>query len=69
MICEGCNGEESTTKHTLHCNSLLRRNKLVTFIPDISDVFGQDEDEQEYIARVLQKNIGKLQKQWLSYHA
>ena len=62
VICEGCNVEESTTKHTLHCNSLLGRNEMVTYIPDILDLYGLDEYEQVYIARLLQDNIGRLPK-------
>ena len=62
MICEGCNGEESTTKHTLHLNSLLGRKTLVIFIPDILDPYEQDEDRQVYSARLLQDNIVRLPK-------
>ena len=62
VICEGCNLEESTTKHTLHCKSFLGRNKMVTYIPDILDLYGLDEYEQVYIVRLLQDNIGRLPK-------
>ena len=60
VICEGCHIEESTTKHTLQCNILLGRNELVTYIPDILDLYGEDEDEQAYIARLLRDNIARL---------
>ena len=60
VICEGCHKEESTTKHTLHCNTLLGRNELVTYIPDILDLYGEDEDQQVYIVRLLRDNIGRL---------
>ena len=60
VICEGCHREESTTKHTLQCNILLGKNELVTYIPDILDLYGEDEDEQVYIVRLLRDNIGRL---------
>ena len=60
VICEGCHTEESTTQHTLHCNTLLGKNELVTYIPDILDLYGEDEDEQVYIVRLLRDNIGRL---------
>ena len=60
VICKGCHKEKSTTKHTLHCNILLGRNELVTYLPDILDLYGEDKDEQVYIARLLRDNIGRL---------
>ena len=56
----GCNLEESTTKHTLECSTLLGRNELVTYLPCIDDLYGDDEDEQVYIARILKDNKGRL---------
>ena len=60
VICGGCKIEESTTKHTLECTSLLGSNELVTYIPDIQDLYGDDEDKQVYIARILKDNIRRL---------
>ena len=60
VICEGCHKEESTTKHTLYCNILLSGHELVTYLPDILDLYGEDKDEQVYIARLLRDNIGRL---------
>ena len=60
IICGGCKIEESTTKHTLECTILVGSNELVTYIPDIQDLYGDDEDEQVYIARILKDNIRRL---------
>ena len=60
VLCEGCHLEESNTKHTLQCNILLGRNELVSYIPDIEDLYGDDEDEQVYIARLIKDNMGRL---------
>ena len=59
-ICDGCRNHESTTKHTLECPSLLGRNELVTYIPEYEDLFGNDEQEQWYIARLIKDNIERL---------
>ena len=60
VICGGCKTHESTTKHTLECINLLGGNELVTYIPDIEDLYGDNEDEQVYIARILKDNIRRL---------
>ena len=59
-FCEGCKQEESTTKHTLECKSLLGRNEIVTYIPTYEDLFGEDEEEQIYIARIILDNLKRL---------
>ena len=59
-ICEGCKQEESTTKHTLECQSLLGRNEIVTYIPTYEDLFGEDKEEQVYIARINLDNLKRL---------
>ena len=60
VLCEGCHLEESNTKHTLQCNILLGRNELITYIPDIEDLYGSNEDEQVYIARLIKDNMRRL---------
>ena len=60
-ICDGCQREESKTNHTLICNALLGGNKIVTYIPNIQDLYGENEDEQVYISRLLQENIRRMQ--------
>ena len=50
-IRDGCHREESTTSHTLICNALLGGNEIVTYIPCIEELYGEDEDEQVYITR------------------
>ena len=59
-ICDGCRIHESTTKHTLQGQSFLGGNELVTYIPDYRDLFGKDEQEQVYSARLIKDNIGML---------
>ena len=59
-ICDGCRQYESTTRHTLECQSLLGRNELVTYIPDYEDLFGDDEVEQAYIARLIRSNLDRI---------
>ena len=56
-ICEGCHLNESTTKHTLECVRLIGRNEIVT---SYHDIYGEDEDEQVYIARIIKDNMGRL---------
>ena len=59
-ICDGCQLYESTTRHTLKCQSLLGRNELVTYIPDYEDLFGDDEVEQAYIVRLIRSNLDRI---------
>ena len=59
-ICEGCKVDESTAKHTLQCSNLIGKNELVTYLPQYDDIYGEDEREQAYIARILKDNIGRL---------
>ena len=62
IICGGCKIEESTTKHTLECTSLLGSNELVRYIPAIKEFIGDNEDEQVYIAsaRIPKDNLRRL---------
>ena len=60
-ICDGCHTEESTTSHALICAALLGGNEIVTYIPNIEDLYGENEDEQVYISRLLQDNIRRMQ--------
>ena len=59
-ICDGCRMEESTTKHTLECKELLPNSEIVTYIPSYQDIYSNDEDEQVYIARIIQDNLGRI---------
>ena len=59
-ICDGCRVNESTTRHTLECPSLLGGNEIVTYIPYYEDLFGDDEEEQVYIARLIRNNCERL---------
>ena len=59
-ICGGCNIEESTSKHTLECQSLLGRNEIVTYIPIFEDLFSEDEEDQVYISRIITDNLKRI---------
>ena len=59
-VCEGCHREESTTSHTLSCKSLIGGNEIVTYLPNYDDLYGEDEDELVYLARVIKDNLSRL---------
>ena len=50
----------ASTKHTLECVSLIGRNEIVMYLPSYHDIYGEDEDEQVYIARIIKDNMGRL---------
>ena len=60
IICDGCREWESNTKHTLECETLLGKNQLVTYIPNYKDLFGNEEEEQVYISRIIEENLRRL---------
>ena len=60
VICNGCRKAESTTRHTLECHTLLGKNEMVTYLPIYEDIYGDDENEQAYISRILKDNLGRL---------
>jgi hypothetical protein len=59
-VCEGCRTEESTVEHTLECKALIGQNEIVTYLPLFKDIYGEDEYEQVYIARILKDNMRRL---------
>ena len=59
-ICEGCNIEESTTSHTLEYSPLIGGNEIVTYLPNYNDLYGEDEEELVYIARVIKDNLSRF---------
>ena len=63
-VCDGCNISESTTKHSLECESLLGKNELVTYLPQYIDLYGDNEYEQVYIARIFRDNMKRLPETW-----
>ena len=38
----------------------MGRNELVSYIRDIEDLYGDNEDEQVYIAKLMKDNMGRL---------
>ena len=59
-LCDGCRKMESTTKHSLECQVLLGQNEIVTYLPQYEDLYGNDENEQVYIARIFRDNMRRL---------
>ena len=58
--CEGCKSEPLTTQHALECKSLIGKNELITYLPHYKDLYGEDEEEQVYIARIIRINLTLL---------
>ena len=58
--CEGCKTKSLTTQHALECQSLLGKNELVTYLPFYQDLYGDDEEEQIYIARTVRNILKRL---------
>ena len=59
-LCDGCRIDDSTTKLTLECRDLLTNSEIVTYIPSYQDIYSNDEDEQVYIARIIQDNFWRI---------
>ena len=59
-ICEGCKIEQSSTSHVLECKSLVYENEIITYLPNYKDLYGEDEDEQVYLARIIKDNLRRL---------
>ena len=59
-LCNGCRIQESTTQHTLEYKSIIGRNEILSYIPNYLDLFGIDEDEQVYLARIIRENLKRL---------
>ena len=59
-IFEGCRKEQSNTDHTIECPYLLGINQVVTYLPDIRDLYKNKVEEDVYIARILKDNLRRL---------
>ena len=46
--------------YALECKELLSNSEIVTYIPSYQDIYSNDEDEQVYIARIIQDNLGRI---------
>ena len=58
LTCKSCLISECNQKHLLYCSKLLGSNELVTYIPEYSDIFDDDNiSEQNYIATLLMENL------------
>ena len=59
-LCDGCHLQESTIQHTLECKSLIEGNEVITYLPNHQDLYGDNEEEQVYVARIIQDNLRRL---------
>ena len=59
-LCDGCHLQESTIQHTLECKSLIEGNEVITYLPNHQDLYGNNEEEQVYVARIIQDNLRRL---------
>ena len=58
-FCISCNDkfQEETQLHILNCPKLLPRNELVPYIPDYSELFSNEIEEQIYISNIIRENM------------
>ena len=54
------NGSE-TQSIPLNVKHCWGKNQLVTYIPKYEDLFGNEEEEQVYISRIIEENLRRLQ--------
>ena len=60
LTCNSCNLSECNQMHLLQCSALMGSNELLTYIPNYSDIFDDENtEEQEYIATIMMKNLDK----------
>ena len=59
-LCQGCKSQEATTQHILECSEIIGRNEIITYIPRYQDLYGEDEDEQVYLARIITDNLSRM---------
>ena len=60
ISCSSCNMNiEETQFHLLNCKYLLGKNENISYIPDYSELFHGDIQEQVYISRILKENFNR----------
>ena len=60
LVCNSCNINECNQKHLLECLALIGSNELLTYIPNYSDIFDNNNiPEQMYISRLMIDNLKK----------
>ena len=59
-LCQGCKSQEATTQYILECRDIIGRNEIITYIPRYQDRYGEDEDKQVYLARIIKDNLGRM---------
>ena len=61
LMCDSCKQSECNQQHLLECPVLIGKNENLTYIPNYSDVFGNDISEIIYIAQLMRENL-KMKK-------
>ena len=59
LMCDSCRKSECNQKHLLECPVLIGCNESLTYIPNYSDLFGNDLHEIVYIAQLMKENLRK----------
>ena len=60
LSCLSCNSNKAESQiHILECKPLLENSNILTYLPNYSDLFGNDLDELIYVARLLKDNFDR----------
>ena len=59
MICRTCNDpvQTETQQHVLTCQSLVNRNDKISYIPEYTDLYSENIEEQMYTSMILCENL------------
>ena len=58
IMCSSCmKNEIETQKQILFCDSLLGKNKNISYLPDYEELYNGDLKEQIYVSRLLRENF------------
>lgn len=52
-----CKNFEESQQHILECELLSNKNDLISYLPNYSDLFGDDLTEKVYIGRIMKENM------------
>ena len=58
-----CLNIDMNQKHLIECPYLLRKDEMVTYIPNITDIYKKEVEEQLYASRILQNNYCRMKAQ------
>ena len=59
LFCKSCNipNEIETQEHILQCKTLIEQNTKVTYLPNYSDLFSSEIQEQIYTSTIICENL------------